>query len=43
MKIIMWWHRKQGHKQTESQVTVPLFAFDRGILVRCDCGEVWAL
>ena len=36
-------HLKKGHFAEISRVTVPLFdPSARGLLIRCDCGKVWA-
>jgi hypothetical protein len=39
-----WWHRTvKKHGQTSSRVTVGMFDTSKGILVKCDCGKMWAL
>jgi hypothetical protein len=41
--IIRWLHRRYGHTQTVTRVSVPGWdPFARGELIRCSCGEVWA-
>lgn len=42
LKMVLWWHRRQGHEVRESRVTVPLFDMSKGYLYRCSCGKVWA-
>lgn len=43
LKMVLWWHRRQGHEVRESRVTVPLFDMSWGYLYRCSCGKVWAI
>ena len=40
-----WWHRVvRKHSQVEARVTAPMFdPSAKGILVKCSCGEMWAL
>lgn len=43
-KIIVWFHEKVlKHPQIHRKVTVGMFDESKGILVRCDCGKMWAL
>jgi len=39
----MWWHRMFRHCMIYANVSVPMYDFySKGILVRCECGAVWA-
>lgn len=39
-----WAHRKRTkHVQTRSRVTMGLTDQSRGVLIKCECGKVWAI
>ncbi|QBP33338.1 hypothetical protein SEA_BRUTONGASTER_123 [Gordonia phage BrutonGaster] len=43
-KISSWWHRVwRKHSQVRRSVTRPIADPSRGILIKCSCGEMWAL
>lgn len=41
---VRWHLRRTGHELARFNrgITVPLGSFDRGWLIVCDCGKVWA-
>lgn len=41
---MVWLHKLFGHRQDVVKVSVPMWdmTFSRGLLIRCDCGKVWA-
>ncbi len=43
-ELFAWFHRKRtGHTQTRRKVTIGLGDTSKGILIRCECGNVWAV
>lgn len=40
----IWFHKKAlKHKVKKRQVSIGMFDFSRGLLVKCSCKKVWAL
>lgn len=44
MGLVWWWHdHVLKHEYTATRITAPLADTSRRLLVKCDCGKVWAL